>query len=57
MSDWASEFAQGTMELVKLYSEGKLKVQETVVNGFENIPKAFLGLFKGDNVGKMIVEL
>jgi NADPH:quinone reductase len=27
------------------------------VDGIENAPKAFLGLFSGDNVGKMVVRL
>jgi NADPH-dependent curcumin reductase CurA len=28
-----------------------------VVEGIENAPKAFLGLFSGDNLGKMVVRL
>jgi len=40
-----------------LYSDGKLKIRETIIEGFENIPKAFMGLFKGDNIGKMIVKI
>jgi len=43
--------------LVGFVKEGKLKVQETVVDGFENIPKAFVGLFSGDNQGKMLVKV
>ena len=38
-------------------SAGKIKWQETIVAGIENAPKAFIGLFKGDNVGKMLVKL
>ena len=34
----------------------KLKFTETNEHGFENLPAALLGLFKGDNTGKMIVE-
>jgi len=36
---------------------GKIKWQETVVDGIENAPKAFIGLFSGDNLGKMLVRL
>ncbi|MDP2627863.1 MAG: NADP-dependent oxidoreductase [Candidatus Rokubacteria bacterium] len=36
---------------------GRLKHQETIVEGIENAPRAFLGLFKGDNVGKMLVKI
>ncbi|MDE0964871.1 MAG: NADP-dependent oxidoreductase [Candidatus Latescibacteria bacterium] len=36
---------------------GKIKWRETVVTGLEQAPDAFIGLFRGDNFGKMIVEL
>ena len=35
----------------------KIKWRETVVQGLENAPGAFIGLFHGENFGKMIVEL
>lgn len=38
-------------------SQGKIKWQETVIDGIENAPKAFLGLFTGANEGKMLVRL
>jgi len=37
--------------------EGKLKYREDVVQGLENAPRAFLGLFQGKNFGKLIVQL
>ncbi|HYD49716.1 MAG TPA: NADP-dependent oxidoreductase [Terriglobales bacterium] len=37
--------------------EGKIRWQETVVEGIANAPQAFLGLFRGDNLGKMLVRL
>jgi NADPH-dependent curcumin reductase CurA len=37
--------------------EGRVKSQETVENGIENAPKAFLNLFSGANTGKMLVKL
>ena len=37
--------------------EGKMKWRETVVDGVENAPKAFIGLFKGENLGKMVVRV
>lgn len=36
---------------------GAVKSRETVVEGLEQTPDAFLGLFKGANVGKMLVRL
>jgi NADPH-dependent curcumin reductase CurA len=37
--------------------EGKIKYRETYVEGIENAPRAFLGLLRGENIGKMIVRL
>ena len=36
---------------------GDIKWRETVENGIENAPRAFLNLFSGDNFGKMLVRL
>ena len=36
---------------------GKLKYRETIVEGVENAPKAFLGLLRGENLGKMLVKV
>ncbi len=38
-------------------ASGKVKWKETVENGIENAPTAFLKLFKGENLGKMLVKL
>jgi NADPH-dependent curcumin reductase CurA len=37
--------------------EGKLKYREDVVQGLENAPRAFLGLFRGENFGKLLVRV
>jgi hypothetical protein len=37
--------------------EGKVKYRETYVDGIENAPRAFLGLLRGENIGKMLVRL
>lgn len=34
-----------------------MKVKETVYKGMDKVPEAFLGLLKGKNIGKMIVEV
>lgn len=36
---------------------GKMKWRETIVDGIEKAPEAFIGLFKGENFGKMLVRL
>jgi NADPH-dependent curcumin reductase CurA len=38
-------------------ASGQIKLQETVVEGLENAPAAFIGLFKGENIGKTVVKL
>lgn len=44
-------------EMGKLIKAGKMHWQETVENGIENAPKAFLNLFSGANAGKMLVKI
>ena len=44
-------------DLAGWVAAGKIQSRETVKEGIENAPAAFLGLFKGDNLGKMLVRL
>ena len=37
--------------------DGKIVYRETIVDGLEQLPSAFAGLFRGDNVGKMLVRV
>ena len=57
VSDHLDRQAQFYNDMGIWMSAGKIKWQETIVAGIENAPKAFIGLFKGDNVGKMLVRL
>lgn len=56
VSNFQEHFPEGIKHLAQWLKEGKLKFTETIEHGFENLPQALLGLFKGDNTGKMIVE-
>ena len=38
-------------------AEGRLRWKETILEGIENAPRAFIGLFKGENFGKMLVKI
>ncbi len=55
--DYRERFPMALAALQQWMSEGKLKTRETVVEGIENAPKAFLGLFTGANTGKMLVKV
>jgi NADPH:quinone reductase len=57
IGDYAANFKVGTSDLAKWLQQGKLKYEETIVEGFENTPDAFLGLFKGTNLGKQLVKV
>ena len=48
------EFAD---QMATWISEGNIKWKETVLHGLENAPHAFIGLFRGENIGKMLVKL
>ena len=56
VSRWANRWNEGITQMAQWVNEGKIKTQETIVEGFEKMPEAFLGLFTGNNVGKMIVK-
>jgi len=56
ITDYAARFAEGVTQLTKWVASGKLKYAETIVEGFENTPQAFIGLFTGENLGKQIVK-
>jgi NADPH-dependent curcumin reductase CurA len=57
VSDWASEMEQATTDLIELVAAGKLRPVETIVEGYQNIPKTFVALFQGENKGKMVVKV
>jgi len=57
ITDYSARFAEGVMNLAQWLIAGKLKYAETVVEGFENTPQAFIGLFSGDNLGKQLVKV
>ncbi|WP_452224447.1 NADP-dependent oxidoreductase [Lacinutrix chionoecetis] len=57
VSNFEAEFSNAIKTLATWLAEGKLTYSETIVEGFDNIPKAFIDLFDGKNKGKMIVKI
>lgn len=55
--DFADKHPQGIKQLAEWLGQGKLHYTETIKEGFENIPQAFLDLFDGKNKGKMVVKI
>ncbi|QVY66437.1 NADP-dependent oxidoreductase [Polaribacter sp. Q13] len=57
VSNYADKFPEAIKQLSSWLSEEKLTYTETIVDGFDNIPNAFIDLFEGKNKGKMIVKI
>ncbi|HLW77728.1 MAG TPA: NADP-dependent oxidoreductase [Bryobacteraceae bacterium] len=56
VSDYAPRFGPAMVEMAGWIQAGKIKYREDIVEGFENLPAAFIGLFHGENTGKRIVK-
>jgi len=57
VSDYMKLTADFLREMAGWAKAGKMKWQETIRDGIENAPAAFIGLFSGENNGKMLVRL
>jgi len=57
VGNFKEHFREGIEQLSQWVKEGKLKYEETIVEGFDQLPEAFLGLFSGKNKGKMVVKV
>lgn len=57
VNNYQDRYPEAIRQLSEWVREGKLKMKETVVEGLENLPEAFIGLFSGKNTGKMIVKV
>jgi NADPH-dependent curcumin reductase CurA len=55
--DWIDRQGEFEKEVGGYFRDGKIKNMETVVNGIDKAADAFIGLFLGKNVGKMVVKL
>ena len=55
--DYVSRLDEFYRDMGEWVASGKIKAQDTVLEGLEKTPEAFLGLFKGANTGKMLVRI
>jgi NADPH:quinone reductase len=54
---FTERFPEGIAQMAEWLKQGKLRYRETIIEGFENMPTALIGVLRGDNIGKMIVKV
>lgn len=57
MSDFPEHLEKARSDLQSWVAEGKIKVQEDIIDGLENTPAALIGLLAGENRGKRMVKV
>jgi NADPH-dependent curcumin reductase CurA len=57
VTDYWNRYPDFLAEVGPLVRDGTVRYRETVVEGIERAPEAFIGLLRGDNIGKMVVRL
>jgi len=55
--DFADQNAKALADLSGWVASGQLKVREDIIEGFDKLPNALIGLLAGDNVGKRMVKV
>jgi len=55
--DWNQRYAEARNELAGMVKQGKIKTRESITEGIERAPEAFIGLLKGRNFGKQLIKL
>ena len=57
VSEHLELWPQAMKELFVAIAEGKIKYRETIAQGIESAPRAFIGLLRGENLGKQLVKM
>lgn len=57
VGDFRDRFDEGLKQMSQWLKAGRLKHREDIVEGFDNTPKAFMGMLKGENIGKRLVKV
>ncbi|WP_442505994.1 NADP-dependent oxidoreductase [Novipirellula sp. SH528] len=55
--DYGPRYNEFVSEMEGWVREGKVQVNEDIVEGLENAPEAFMGLLKGNNSGKLVIRV
>ena len=55
--DYTNRYALAAREMADWIGEGKLKTREDIVDGFDSFPETLLKLFKGENLGKLLIRV
>ncbi|XP_030018071.1 prostaglandin reductase 1 [Sphaeramia orbicularis] len=56
-SRWEHKHPESLKRLMGWVKEGKLQCREHITKGFDNMPAAFMGMLKGENIGKAVVAV
>lgn len=54
---WADRWMEGINQILSWIHEGKIKYHETITEGFENMPQAFIDVLNGSNIGKAVAKV
>jgi NADPH-dependent curcumin reductase len=57
VSDFAARYEVFISDVSAWVGEGRIKYREDVVEGLENAPRALIGLLRGENFGKLLVQV
>lgn len=54
---WTDRWMEGIEAMLAMVQSGQIQYQETVTSGFGNLPRAFIGMLRGENTGKAVVAV
>ncbi len=57
VGQFANRHEEARLRIAQWIKEGKIKYKEDVVEGLENAPRAFIGLMRGENFGKLLIKV
>lgn len=55
--EYAERYAEGLAQMTRWVQEGNLKYREQFTEGIESAPAAFIGMLRGENIGKQLVKI